>query len=570
MTNGFIPNGMIEKELRWEYVNYGLYHHLKKVIPYSRLKEKITQLIELQEKQLHLFHQVNAYNRNTAHDLPRTYEGPSLVDEVLAELESRELHLFREYQSLEGYFSAGQRQGLDLIQHLIRNKDIQLGLIAEVKQCFEKEEMNEDRQDYYLEDGYVLEKVAESLTYPTAVTFNDQGELFVIEAGFAYGATPGEGRILKINDDGSYTEFVGGFKSPLTSIAWHEGYFYVTEAAIGEEADPGCGKVIKVSPNGNKKVIVSNLRSCGDHFTGDLKIGPDGKLYFTVGTATNSGVVGTDNMRWVKDKPQFHDVPARDFVLKGKNFTTRNPLTPQDDVVETGAFKPFGVPSEKNEVIKGDLYANGVIYRCDLDGNNLEVYADGFRMPFGLAFSPENGKMYVTDNGADLRGSRPVYEDWDNMWEVTKGGWHGWPDFFSGLPATHPHFHKEGKPKLEFVIKNHPPLASQPVVRFEPHTSSDKFSFSTNSAFGYVGNAFVGQLGAMDAKSGLKVVRVNVKSGQVRDFYVNKRGKNIKDAPMRPVAAIFDPSGEDLYVVDFGVLGREKNTGSLWRIKKEK
>lgn len=570
IRNSNIPQGMIEKQLRWEYVNFGIYNHLTQAIRSSMLTDKIENLLEVQKKQLIILQQMNSLRGNSSlKGLPKKYEGSKTVDELLDELTYRENQLLLEYKSYKDYFFINSPDMYDYVNSFVENKSLQLNVIADIKQCFTREG-NSERQEYFLEEGYQLEKVASDLTYPTAITFDDNNNLYLIEAGYSYGATPGQGRIVKVNKDGSYAEVAGGFKSPLTGITWHKGYFYVAEGATAEEADPGCGKVLRVSPKGQKEVIVSNLRSCGDHFTGDVEIGPDGKLYFTVGTATNSGVVGTDNLAWVREKPEFHDVPARDFVLKGKNFTTRNPLSEEEDITETGAFKPFGEASKRDEVIRGNLYANGVVYRSNLDGSNLEVYADGFRMPFGLEFSPINGKMYVTDNGADLRGSRPVYQDWDNFWEVTEGGWHGWPDFFSGLPATRSHFHKKGEPKLNFLIKNHPPLASQPVVRFETHSSSDKFSFSINDSFGYEGQAFVGQLGGMDASHGMKVVRVNIETGQVKDFYVNKKALDIKNGPMRPVAATFNPAGDALYVVDFGFLGKEKETGGLWKITRKK
>lgn len=48
--------------------------------------------------------------------------------------------------------------------------------------------------------------------------------------------------------------------------------------------------------DGRVKDLVTGLPSYGDHFNAKLSIGPDGKLYVGVGTATNSGVVGLDNV----------------------------------------------------------------------------------------------------------------------------------------------------------------------------------------------------------------------------------------------------------------------------------
>jgi hypothetical protein len=52
------------------------------------------------------------------------------------------------------------------------------------------------------------------------------------------------------------------------------------------------GRILRVTPDGQLTPLVSSLPSLGDHHTNGPAIGPDGSLYFSVGTATNSGVVG--------------------------------------------------------------------------------------------------------------------------------------------------------------------------------------------------------------------------------------------------------------------------------------
>ena len=75
------------------------------------------------------------------------------------------------------------------------------------------------------------------------------------------------------------------------------------------------------------------------------------------------------------------------------------------------------------------------------------------------------------------------------------------------------------------------------------------------------------------------MVRVDVRTGHIEEFATNK-GKESGPATKlgsagleRPVAARFDPSGQALYVVDFGVLlekGQktepQPRTGVLWKI----
>jgi hypothetical protein len=79
---------------------------------------------------------------------------------------------------------------------------------------------------------------------------------------------------------------------------------------------------------------------------------------------------------------------------------------------------------------------------------------------------------------------------------------------------------------------------------------------------------------------GFKVVRVNVETGVIQDFAVNRdphgpASKTGSGGLERPIAARFSPDGAALYVVDFGVMtiGEDpqpkKGTGVLWRITRE-
>ena len=52
-----------------------------------------------------------------------------------------------------------------------------------------------------------------------------------------------------------------------------------------------------------------------------------GRLFFGVGSATNSGVVGLDNWEWVQDAQQVHDEPWGRLHLRGYRFDSPNPFS---------------------------------------------------------------------------------------------------------------------------------------------------------------------------------------------------------------------------------------------------
>src|SRR5690554_5118032 len=110
-------------------------------------------------------------------------------------------------------------------------------------------------------------------------------------------------------------------------------------------------------------------------------------------------------------------------------------------------------------------------------------------------------------------------------------------------------------------------------------------SFSTSEEFGQVGEAFIAQLGDMAPSvgkvampAGFKVVRVDVGTGVVSDFMINRDPAGPASFTgtagiERPISAKFTPDGNALYVVDFGVMTMSdqgpvprEGTGVLWRV----
>jgi glucose/arabinose dehydrogenase len=454
------------------------------------------------------------------------------------------------------------------------------------KQSFEPVARKIDPADIALPKGYKIEMVASNLTYPTGAAFDESGNLYVIESGYSYGEIFLQPKLLKIEADGKATEIVsGGNNGPWTGITFHNGSFYIAE---GGELEGG--RILKISKDGHVKKLIENLPSKGDHHTNGPAIGADGYLYFGQGTFTNSGVVGEDNYEfgWLRRNQVLHDIPCADITLKGQNFESSNPLTDdKTDKVSTGAYSAFGTTTTAGLIIKGAVPCSGSIMRLPLEGGSPEVVAWGLRNPFGLAFSPE-GKLYVTENGADTRGSRPTYGNGDVLWEINKGTWYGWPDFSAGAPMNTKDYQTPNRDP-EFILAAHPQTPPKPAAILAVHSSSNGFDFSRSAGFGYSGQAFIAQFGDMAPNVGriygpvgFKVVRVDVKSGLVEDFAVNTGktngpGSEINRAGFeRPIAARFDPSGNALYVVDFGIMSiteqgpsPKKNTGVIWKITRD-
>lgn len=440
--------------------------------------------------------------------------------------------------------------------------------------------------DVALPPGYKIEAVASGLTFPSSIAFDDKGQLYAIETGYAYGEVWEHPRLLRIEPNGTATTIATGSQNgPWNGIAWHAGSFYVAEGGEREG-----GRILRITPDGNITPLINNLPSMGDHHTNGPVI-KDGYIYFATGTATNSGVVGPDNAEygWLKRYPSFHDIPCKDIVLSGINYTSINALdSGSGKEVSTGAFVPFGKATTSGQVVKGSVPCGGAVLRIPVGGGAPELVAWGLRNPYGLAVAPD-GRLFATENAYDDRGTRPVWGAGDVLWEITPNAWYGFPDFSAGQPIwDREEYEVPGKESVKRVLQQHPQTPPKPSAILGVHSSSNGFEFSRSDAFGFMGEAFVAQLGDMAPKVGkvlapvgFKVVRVNVTNGVVRDFAVNK-GKRSGPASWlkrggleRPIAAKFSPDGDALYVVDFGIIQvtktgvhPQKGTGVIWKISK--
>jgi glucose/arabinose dehydrogenase len=439
--------------------------------------------------------------------------------------------------------------------------------------------------DVALPPGYRIEVVATGLTFPVAIAFDDANRPHVLEAGYSYGEVWTVPRLLRVEQGGRTTEVARGDNPPWNGVDFHDGTFIVAEGGHREG-----GRILRVSPGGEIVALVEGLPSLGDHHTNAPLAGPDGWIYFAQGTATNSAVVGIDNFEygWLERNPRFHDTPCRDVVLRGINYNTANPLPGASGRVRTGAFVPFGTPTEAGQRIPGRVPCSGAVLRVRIEGGPLELVADGFRNPFGMAWGPD-GRLFLTDNQYDDRGSRPVWGAGDILWTVNPGTWYGWPDFHAGRPLSDAGYYRSpGKQPPSFILAEHPNAPPRPSAVLGVHSSANGFDFARSAAFGHVGEAFVAQfgdlapvVGKVAGPVGYKIVRVDPATGAIRDFATNRAAGNGPASRVggggfeRPVHARFDRAGESLYVVDFGVMtvGRDgpeprPGTGVLWRISR--
>ena len=438
-------------------------------------------------------------------------------------------------------------------------------------------------ENILLPAGYQIEPVAESLNYPTAVSWDVDGYLLIAESRFPYGrSAPTQPRILRQTEEGNLEPFATGFSELINDITVYLGLLYVSHRGR-----------ISVVEDGRIRDLVSDLPSWGIHHNNTVAFDRTGRMYFAQGTLSNAGVLGPMALASLQETghPGAHDVPGATVVLRGRNYQVTHPFTGETRL--TGAFSPWGTATEEGQRIPGPGpggAASGAIMSANRDGSDLRVYAWGFRNPFGLAVAPD-GALYATNNGANLLPPRRVANDPDTLWRVEEGVWYGWPDYFAGRPIVDPALQPPDGPPEEFLIANHDRLLAsraappEPVLSFGTNVSANGFDFCLHDEFGFPGQAFVAEFGPMlavvagappDLPVGRKVVRVDLAQRTASDFATNRNGPPSQNGNQggleRPVAAKFGPDG-NLYVVDYGVVdwrdgGWEAaaGTGIIWKV----
>ncbi|HEY6534539.1 MAG TPA: hypothetical protein VIY08_01820 [Candidatus Nitrosocosmicus sp.] len=432
--------------------------------------------------------------------------------------------------------------------------------------------------------GYKIEPVLWNLIIPVSVAFDDKKNMYIGEAGLNYGGVFTPPQILKLDHQtGNLSVFVDrGLSRPLLHIDYHNGKLYVTNG----------GKISTVDMNGIVTNIVSGLPALGDHWVDGTAFGPDKRMYFGVGVATNTGIVnmGRDNP-WAKLYPKFHDVPCKDITLTGNNHVTDYYFEPQEKnrSAVTGAFVPFNTTTYKGEIIKGGIKpykgvwpgygCSGGLLSTKDDGSDMHLIGWGFRHLTGFTFDNTGKNLITTMNGMDERGSRPIAHSADSIYDIDVtnhsnwGKWYGWPDYTNyGEPIINPEFASNFNiPKnnntIEFLMLHHPSVVL-PSLIVKIGSAVGEAKLSNNSKFGLKDKILFAEYGTLapqthqtgDSPFHMYIGNVmgqtigqDIQILDPKTFAMNKfMGLNTANGAFRPFGIQFGPDGNTLYIVSVG------------------
>lgn len=317
----------------------------------------------------------------------------------------------------------------------------------------------------------------------------------------------GTKRALKIPSGHKIEVFAEGFTRPrLLAFEPESGDLYVTETGTGKvwnstkrevvvqgiknvhgitffEGDLYLASTTSVYRyrNGNLETLIDNLPS-GGHYTATVAFGPDGKMYVSRGSSCNAC---------------------------------------------------------ENEVRRA------AILRFDKDGKNEEIFASGLRNDVGMAFHPQTGELWTTENGRDHLGDNLPPEE-INI--IRKGKHYGWP-YCYGQNITDPDFGT-----AEICAAKEPPH-----IEMQAHSAPLGMRFDEGAKNLYV--AFHGSWNR-SVPTGYKVVRIADPIGEpeIADYVTGWRPEG-QSAWGRPVDVIFDNDGNMFISDDYaGVIYRLSRT----------
>jgi glucose/arabinose dehydrogenase len=334
-------------------------------------------------------------------------------------------------------------------------------------------------EDIVVPPGYNVSVFAKNLNFPTAVAFKgdkNHFEVYVLESGHGLpsicndetsatvgGVTsstnPFTPDILVFNQNGSLLRGPLAKPSsgpdslqphgPAIDIAFEKGFhggrLFATDSnqairTVG--AQNNSSRIVVVDADSGKVTPFISGLPTGDHPAEQITFKGDW-IYWSQGSTTNAGVVGLDNGGGANQQ----DIPCQDIVLSSNTFSSGGG-------VFTSGYSPHGVTNPGGHVAaftgaKGPGICDGAILRANVNAKipkaTIEPFSWGYRNPYGIRFAPNDhplkGGLFVTENGEDERGARPVNNAPDRLALAQQNAdgspdYHGWPDRFGFLDST--------------------------------------------------------------------------------------------------------------------------------------
>ena len=135
---------------------------------------------------------------------------------------------------------------------------------------------DETAQRISVPPGFAIRTFAQKLGEPRLMAFGPDGALYV--------ALIGSGEISRLADDNhdglaDGVQIVARNLGGPNNLEWHDSWWYVAERDRVERFDATFAK---------RELVTNNIPCCGGHFTRTVHFGPDGEMYVSAGSSSNS------------------------------------------------------------------------------------------------------------------------------------------------------------------------------------------------------------------------------------------------------------------------------------------
>lgn len=352
--------------------------------------------------------------------------------------------------------------------------------------------------------GYRLEVLTEDLDGPRMLTFGPQRDLFIGSKS---------GRIYRLPPPYREPRTLAKLEDYPHSVVFRDGQILIAQSdgLYAASYRPGQETIEEASIN-----LIADLPSGGGHSSRTVRLGPDGRIYVSI------GISGNCPDEYLDESYRFDD--RRGGIL----------------VLDERGDKP-----------------------------TWEVFASGLRNPVGFDWHPETGVLYASNNGPDHLGFEQPPEYFSR---VTAGSFHGMPWFQFDGETINPDACIRSKPPR--------PLADvpMPVATFPARNAPMAVAFIGPGAVGkeLEGDAVValrgswgtkplgGFLGQKSTRRPPKIVVVRFHEGVAQrvDDLVTGFQKPDGERWARPVGVATGPDGALYFTSDGG-------TNALFRLSRK-
>lgn len=343
----------------------------------------------------------------------------------------------------------------------------------------------------HVPQGYILEVLTTDIDRPRMLTFHPDGSLFAgSRSGNVYRLAPPYGTVETLKSRFRYPHSVA-FRGEQIYIASEEGLYQ------GQYSSADSLRI-----HGLKKVIELPI---GGHSSRTVKIGPDQRIYVSLGISGNC---------------------SNEYL--GPSYAMQNKR-------------------------------GGMMVLNESGTPQWETYSSGLRNPVGFDWSPYDGELYASNNGPDHWGFEQPPEQFAHL---TKGSFHGMPWYqYDGAQVKRDNCISRMPPRdlneVKIPVTTFPARNAPMAVAFVPmsgEVNEQQNEFSGNALVALHGSWATQSAGNKASRRPPKIVMVRFNKGKPSAVEDVLTGFQLNDGSRwaRPVGVAVGPDGA-IYMSSDGV-----------------